>query len=666
MIFMEKRWQILPIDEKMQQAMAKSLGISPVVAGMLTRKHLTGEEAKLFLYPEEIPYLDPFLLKDMDKACARLGHALQNNEKICIYGDYDVDGVSSSALLMFVLGELGFSVDYYLPDRHSEGYGLHIESLDKLIPKYDLIITVDCGITALEEADYAKGKIDMIITDHHLPRETSPFAVAVVNPNQENCPYPNKTLCGVGVAFKLCQALYKTLGKDEMYLEKYLDIVALGTIADIVPLVGENRRFVKKGLQMINNLGIDELLTVCDYDKSKLNTGHIGFGVAPRLNAAGRLAHASMAVELLLAKDKHTAHDKAVYLNEENRKRQEIVEDIFLQAVEQVEAQHLSEHKIIVVVGENWHEGVIGIAASRLQEKYYRPIVIIAVNDGIGKASCRSIEGFHMKNALTACENDFIVYGGHAMAAGFSIENNKIQDFITHITAYAEAHLTKQDLIPIVDVEAVVNPQDITLNFIEDLAKLEPFGMGNPKPKFVCQHVYVSQAKVIGKESNHLRFIFERNQQRYTAIGWHMADFAEQIAYKNVDIVFEPDINIWNDKTYIQFKLVDIRLSKSEPTYLEQYPRYEVIGKVYLCLRQIYKYNSSPTIKLADIKQALQQIYHLELSDYSLNQCLLILSEINLLSILPNAAVNLATKHADKIDIKISPTFAKRFSLQNL
>lgn len=663
---MEKRWELLPVDEKIQQAMAKSLHISTAIAGILAKRKFTNEEANLFLHPEKIEYLDPFLLKDMDKACARLVHALNNHEKICIYGDYDVDGVSSSSLLMFVLGELGFEVNYYLPDRHSEGYGLHVESLDKLIPKYDLIVTVDCGITAIEEAEYAKGKIDMIITDHHLPREQTPFAVAVVNPNQTDCPYPNKNLCGVGVAFKLCQALYKTLGKDEAYLEKYLDIVALGTIADIVPLIGENRHFVQTGLAQINNLGIETLLSVCDYDKSKLNTGHIGFGVAPRLNAAGRLTHASMAVELLLAKDKQTAREKAEYLDKENRERQEIVEDIFNQAVDTVEAQNLGEQKVIVVVGKNWHEGVIGIAASRLQERYYRPIIIIAVHDGIGKASCRSIEGFHMKNALTACEKDFIVYGGHSMAAGFSIEEAKIPEFIEHIKAYADANLPDECLTPIYPVEAVVNPEEITIDFIEDLTKLEPYGMGNPKPKFVCQNVYVSQCKAIGKEGNHLRFIFERNQRRYMAIGWHMAEFAPEILHKNVDILFEPDINIWNDKTYIQFKLVDVRLSKNKPAYLEAYPRYDLIGKVYLSLRQIYKYNKSNVIATKTILQAMNELYHLNLSEYCLKQCLVILSEINILTIKDEQTILLANQPAGKIDIKTSPTFAKRFTAQIL
>ena len=335
---MNKRWEILPIDEKKQILLEKNLHISSSLAEILTRKNLDENSAKLFLNPTKIPYHDPFLLKDMEKACQRLLLALKNKEKICIYGDYDVDGVSSTALLMTVFTKLGFNIDYYLPDRHSEGYGLHIESLQKLIPKYDLLITVDCGITALDEVDYAKDKIDMIITDHHLPREILPDAFAIINPTQTQCNYPNKNLCGVGVAFKLCQGLYQSLNKDIHELENYLDIVALGTIADIVPLVDENRRIVKKGLANIQNLGIKTLIEICNYDENNINTGHIGFGVAPRLNAAGRLTHASIAVELLLATDKQTARQKALYLDEENKQRQEIVEDIFHEAVKKIKS----------------------------------------------------------------------------------------------------------------------------------------------------------------------------------------------------------------------------------------------------------------------------------------------------------------------------------------
>ena len=662
---MNKRWEILPIDEKKQILLEKNLHISSSLAEILTRKNLDENSAKLFLNPTKIPYHDPFLLKDMEKACQRLLSALKNKEKICIYGDYDVDGVSSTALLMTVFTKLGFNIDYYLPDRHSEGYGLHIESLQKLIPKYDLLITVDCGITALDEVDYAKDKIDMIITDHHLPREILPDAFAIINPTQTHCNYPNKNLCGVGVAFKLCQGLYQSLNKDIHELENYLDIVALGTIADIVPLVDENRRIVKKGLANIQNLGIKTLIEICNYDENNINTGHIGFGVAPRLNAAGRLTHASIAVELLLATDKQTAHQKALYLDEENKQRQEIVEDIFHEAVKKIEENNLQENKIIIVVGENWHEGVIGIAASRLQEKYYRPIIIIATKDNIGKASCRSIDGLHMKNALTYCEQDLMVYGGHSKAAGFTIDLTKLDDFISHMQTYANEHLTDEDLIPIYQVETVLTPQDITMDFIEELSLLEPFGMGNPKPQFVCQNLLVTKSMKMGKENNHLRFNFAYNNTQYTAIGWHMADVADDINNKYVDILFQPELNHWNDHTYLQFKLSDLRQSKQKISYLEEFPAYDTIGKIYLCLRNQEKTYGQNIFSLKDCQALLKQIYNLNLSDYSIKQCLIILSEINILTINQDK-IKLLSLPNQKIDIKNSPTFAKRFNLQKL
>lgn len=662
---MNKRWEILPIDEKKQILLEKNLHISSSLAEILTRKNLDENSAKLFLNPTKIPYHDPFLLKDMEKACQRLLSALKNKEKICIYGDYDVDGVSSTALLMTVFTKLGFNIDYYLPDRHSEGYGLHIESLQKLIPKYDLLITVDCGITALDEVDYAKDKIDMIITDHHLPREILPDAFAIINPTQTQCNYPNKNLCGVGVAFKLCQGLYQSLNKDIHELENYLDIVALGTIADIVPLVDENRRIVKKGLAHIQNLGIKTLIEICNYDENNINTGHIGFGVAPRLNAAGRLTHASIAVELLLATDKQTARQKALYLDEENKQRQEIVEDIFHEAVKKIEENNLQENKIIIVVGENWHEGVIGIAASRLQEKYYRPIIIIATKDNIGKASCRSIDGLHMKNALTYYEQDLMVYGGHSKAAGFTIDLTKLDDFISHMQTYANEHLTNEDLIPIYQVETVLTPQDITMDFIEELSLLEPFGMGNPKPQFVCQNLLVTKSMKMGKENNHLRFNFAYNNTQYTAIGWHMADVADDINNKYVDILFQPELNHWNDHTYLQFKLSDLRQSKQKISYLEEFPAYDTIGKIYLCLRNQEKKYGQSIFSLKDCQSLLKQIYNLNLSDYSMKQCLIILSEINILTINQDK-IKLLSLPNQKIDIKNSPTFAKRFNLQKL
>lgn len=377
------------------------------------------------------------------------------------------------------------------------------------------------------------------------------------------------------------------------------------------------------------------------------------------------MTHASIAVELLLATDKQTARQKALYLDEENKQRQEIVEDIFHEAVKKIEENNLQENKIIIVVGENWHEGVIGIAASRLQEKYYRPIIIIATKDNIGKASCRSIDGLHMKNALTYCEQDLMVYGGHSKAAGFTIDLAKLDDFISHMQTYANEHLTDEDLIPIYQVETVLTPQDITMDFIDELSLLEPFGMGNPKPQFVCQNLLVTKSMKMGKENNHLRFNFAYNNTQYTAIGWHMADVADDINNKYVDILFQPELNHWNDHTYLQFKLSDLCQSKRKISYLEEFPAYDSIGKIYLCLRNQEKKYGQSIFSLKDCQALLKQIYNLNLSDYSIKQCLIILSEINILTINQDK-IKLLSLPNQKIDIKNSPTFAKRFNLQKL
>lgn len=660
---MLKRWKLLPVDEKKQQAMQRALHVSGALAGVLVRRGMDVQAAQTFLQPENIAYHDPFLMKGMEAACSRIQKAIEAKERICIYGDYDVDGVSATALLLHVLRGLGAQADYYLPDRHSEGYGLHVESLDKLMGEYDLIITVDCGITAVKEAAYVKGRIDMIITDHHLPLDECPDAVAVVNPNQAGCPYPNKNLCGAGVAFKLCQALYQKLGRNASELEQYLDIAALGTVADIVPLEDENRRIVKKGLAHINNIGLAELLRVCGCSLDDINTGHIGFGAGPRLNAAGRLTHASAAVELLMAKDERTAKEKSLYLDAENKLRQEIVEDIFREAAAKIDADKLYEKRVIVVTGEHWNEGVIGIAASRLQERYYRPIIIIASDGQLGRASCRSIDGFHMKNALDACAADFVVYGGHSKAAGFTIEAGRIADFTAHIEAYARANLKEEDLTPVLTVEAVAEPGDITEDFINDLAKLEPFGMGNPRPQFVCQDVCVCQARAIGRQKNHLRFTFEKNGQRYGAVGWNMAQLAECIQCRHVDILFQPEINTWNGRSSVQFKLTDLRLSderEQKENYLEQYPSYDAIGKFYLALKKQSAAGQNADVPLVKAAALAHKLYGIYLTEKAAGQCAKILSEIGLVRLKKEGRAELLPAPGGKIDINASPSFAGR------
>lgn len=653
---MYKRWELAKVDEKQAYAISKDFKIPLALARILASRQITIDKIAEFLNPEDIPYVDPFELKEMQLAVTRIAQAYTKNEKICIYGDYDVDGVSSTVLLVKVLRELGCDVNFYLPHRHSEGYGLHIESLEQLIPQYDLIITVDCGITAVAEAEFCQGKIDLIITDHHLPGEELPVAIARINPNQSDCPYPNKNLCGVGVAFKLCQALYMHLGLDHTTLEKYLDIVALGTIADLVPLIWENRRIVKRGLANINNSGMKSLLELSHADLNNVNAGHIGFGVAPRLNAAGRLAHASAAVEILLEDDPIKINEQALFLDGENRERQQLVEEIVIAATDKVE-QEASSDKIIVVIGHGWNEGVIGIAASRLQEKYYKPIIIIAVHDGKGKASCRSIENFHIKEALDHCKDLLEVYGGHSMAAGFTINEELLPKFVSKITNYANDKLSPEDLIPIIKVDAIVQPQEISLDFIEMLNKLEPYGMGNPKPQFVSTDLDVFEARSIGKEHNHLKVKLKKDYNFYDGIAWNMAERIPTITSQIVDIVYQPEINEWRDLRNIQFKLTDIRVSEYNAAI--ECPGYVELGKLYLTIVKQSELQTTKKLLITDLPTIVHEIYGINLSMAQVTLGITILEELSLLKSLNASTIELLPKPEGKLDITMSPTYIK-------
>lgn len=651
---MNKRWQMLPCNEIKAKELAKKLEITDTLAEILAKRNFSAEEAKDFLYPETVPYHDPFLMKGLDRACERIIEAGAKQEKICIYGDYDVDGVTSTTLFMKILTKLGYDAEYYLPDRHKEGYGLNLDSLKELVKKYDLIITVDCGITAVPEVEFTQQHIDIIITDHHLPLETLPPAYTIVNPNQPDCPYPNKNLCGVGVAFKICQGLFKKLQLPETELFYYLDIVALGTVADLVPLLDENRRIVKTGLANINNLGIKKLLEVAHYQDKTINTGHIGFGVAPRLNAAGRLTHAKSAVEVLLAVNEEEAQERAAYLDSENRLRQEIVEDIVLEATEMVQQQKLYEKNVIIVAREGWNEGVIGIAASRLQEKFYRPIIIIVLRDDVGKASCRSIDGLHIKEALDHCAGDLIIYGGHSKAAGFSIAPDKLEDFRQHMESYCAATLTPDDLIPLIPVENAVTAAEMTVKFVEELSLLEPFGMGNPKPSFICENIMAKRTKLIGADATHLKVDFFTDNVYYTGLGWNMGEEADKIFNRRLDILFQPEINNWNSQISVQFKLQDLRLHRPRTTYLEKYPSYEKIGRLYLLLRQL------STTYDRDIPR--YKITLPDTPDKSVATALTILAELGLVKE-EGDIVRLAPAPKTKLDITSSPTYRKRYEV---
>ena len=585
-IFLRKKWTIAGKTEASDSALAEQLGVSNFLAGILRRRNLTDEQAaKAFLHPEtEQAYYDPFLLKDMDCAVARIKRAIENAEKIVVYGDYDVDGITSTTLLVRALRRLGAAAEYYIPDRQ-EGYGLHTDSLQKLAEAgAGLIVTVDCGIAGASEIEAMHGVLDIVVTDHHLPGETLPDAVAVVDPHRADCEYPFKELAGVGVAFKLCQALFREHWNEEFVDD--LEIVALGTVADIVPLLSENRKFVKLGLARMKETemeGLRQLLEVSGLSGKDVTSGQVGFVLAPRLNAAGRLETAMRGVELLMAEDEGRARDIALALNELNSERQQVEADILEQAKQQLASVDTAAARLLVVAGENWHPGVIGIVASRLVDLYYRPTIVISVQDGVGKGSCRSIKGFHLFDALTAAKDTLVQFGGHEMAAGLTVLPENIGALRAALEAYAEAHLEADDYIPCLELEAELRPEEITVKLVRELSHLEPYGMANPRPLFGCFGADGFDARAIGREGQHLKFFMDGGMQPIQAIGWNMAEKATFVERGPVDIAYMPEINEWNGKTYVQCKLSELRSSEGQNPVLTR----EILGGLYLSLKKM-------------------------------------------------------------------------------
>lgn len=559
-----KSWRLVPGKQELREHLSKCLGISEVVAQLLINRGIsTEQDAKTFLYAGSETLGNPFALKDMEKAVQRIECAIHNREKITVYGDYDVDGITSCAIVYKLLTRLGAVIEYYIPERQSEGYGLNSQALEHLHQTgTKLLITVDCGISSLEETAAMLGKMDIIITDHHQPPSILPTAVAVINPKRQDCPYPDKQLAGVGVAFKLCQALWFTCQVQPPVFLDDVELVAIGTIADIVPLVGENRLLVKLGLERLSNtpnLGIRSLLEVCKLRGAKIDAGKVGFMLAPRLNAAGRVGHASLAVELLVTEDKDKAKAIAVFLDEENCRRQVLEKEILESAEDVIASSNLTSGKVIVVAGENWHTGVIGIVASRLADRYYQPVIVISIRDGIGKGSCRSIPGFDIYEALSSCSELLVKFGGHKQAAGLTIE-------IGNIDAFRQRMNEKGDLLsddtyrPVLQIDTLVSLEQISASLLEQLACLAPHGMGNPTPVFACRELQVADLKSIGQNGKHLKLKVRRQNSTGDVIGWGMGEMAASIHRNDsIDLAFAPEFNEWQGHRNIQLKAFDVK-----------------------------------------------------------------------------------------------------------
>ena len=565
-----KHWKIKDVsDELSVQRLIDSLNISPILARLLVLRNIeTFNQAKQFFRPS-IEYLhDPFLMDQMESATTRVITALTENEKICIYGDYDVDGTCATSLLYLFLKELDANVEFYIPRRLEEGYGLSPAAIDIVKAKgTQLMITVDCGITAITETDYANQLgIDVIICDHHQPKEEIPAAFAVLDPLKPGCGYPFKYLSGAGVAFKLAQGLCERIGKRGLPL-KYLDLVALAGAADIVPLTDENRILVNEGLNLVNRNprpGIEALIEMSRLQPGQLSSGQIVFTVAPRINAVGRLGDAERAVNLLIATNKKEAIKLAEVLESENYERRKIDVDTFESAKEIVDSTiDLDEELAIVLHNEHWHPGVIGIVASRLVEKYYRPSVLLTTIDGVAKGSARSINGFNIYEALEKCNDLLLHFGGHQAAAGLALELDKIDDFKLRLNEVLKTSITDNVLSEEISIDSIIRFSEITPKFLRVLDQFAPFGPGNLRPVFLSEGVQIANSpRIVG--TNHLVASFKQTgtDKVFDSIGFNMGNHIDSIKdnHSELDIVYSLDKTIRDSRIFPQIKLKDIKV----------------------------------------------------------------------------------------------------------
>ncbi len=570
---LKKRWKInAPENDFLINSLAESLNISKVLASLLvTRDVKNFQQAKNFFRPSIESFHNPFLMKGMESATYRIIQALTENEPICIYGDYDVDGTCSTALMYMFLKELDANVDFYIPKRLTEGYGISRAGLDYVKSiNGSLVVSVDCGITAVEEVTYAKQLgLDVIICDHHQPKDILPDAYAVLDPLQPGCSYPFKYLSGAGVAFKLAQGISERIGKRELPL-KYLDLVALASAADIVSLVEENRVLVKEGLKQINSEprpGIKALIQKSNIEPGNLNSGQIVFTLAPRINAVGRLGDAQHAVELLVTKDEANALRLAQMLETDNYTRRKIDEDTYINAISLVEdSLDLSAEIPIILHQESWHPGVIGIVASRLVEKYYRPTIMLTTVDGIAKGSARSISNFNIYEALKKCEELLLHFGGHQAAAGLALDVDRLDEFKIKFNQIVKETLGDGELFPEIYIDSKIKFSEITPKFLRIIDMFAPFGPGNMRPVFVAENVEVSGfPRVVG--SSHLLINLKQNgsERVFDCIGFNMGSYCDIINRNGnpLDVVFTIDKTSRDGRTFPQLRLKDIAIKEN-------------------------------------------------------------------------------------------------------
>lgn len=557
---MRKQWKCYDTNLQQAKKLQSEYKISSLIATILANRNIINEEQiRKFIHPTRNDFYDPFKMPDMEQAVERILQAIEYNEKIIIYGDYDVDGITSITVLKRFLQDREVPVDYYIPNRIDEGYGLNKTAIQKIASKgYKLIITVDCGITSKEEIDLANELgIDVVITDHHEVPEELPKAIAVIDAKRKDSKYPFNQLAGVGVSFKLIQALSQKMQLPEKEYLKYLDIVCVGTISDIVPLLDENRVITKLGLKLVEqtkNMGLKALLEVADYKKIDSNT--ISFGIAPRINACGRLADAKIALELFLTEDFEKAKEIASKLNEYNLQRQEMEKNIYDEAVEELSKKD-EEEQIIILGKEGWHHGVIGIVASKITEKYFKPSILICFEGEEGKGSGRSIPGFDLHEALTKNSEYLEKFGGHSMAVGVSIKTKNFEKLKKQLQEYGKSS-NICDIIPIIYIDEETTLKDINIQAVKQLELLQPFGEANKEPIFVCRKLKIQSIRTLS-EGKHIKLTLKDDNYFIDVIGFQMGDLIEE--YKlgdKVDVVGTLEINEFNGSEKVQMRLKDI------------------------------------------------------------------------------------------------------------
>ena len=575
------RWDLLRGDDAATTALAASLGIAPIVARLLCQRGFSDPEiAGRFLNPSLEHLHDPMLLADMGRAVERILAAIARKEKIAIHGDYDVDGITSTVILRRALEMLGADVVHFIPERLKDGYGLLPAAIERLhADGVQLIISVDCGIRGADAARRAQELgVDLIITDHHEPDAELPQALAVINPKRHDCSYPDKYLAGVGVALKLVQALCRRADR-EMWLPGFIKVAAIGTLADVVPLVGENRVIAKLGLDLLtkgpHKVGLRALLDVSGLSGKTVDSYHIGFMVAPRVNAAGRMSTPDIATRLLLAADETMAEEArqlALQLDGENVRRQEEEAEILAAAKKIVQTDpDVGARSVLVVGGEGWHRGVIGIVASKLVDAFHRPAIVLSVDGDAAHGSCRSIPRFDMLSSLERCAHLFLRFGGHKQAAGLTMDSGRIKELRLAINAVADETLGPDDLMPRLRIDGDLTFRGITGGVAAGVAALAPFGAGNPRPVFAARGVEIIDGPRKLKE-RHLKMTLKQEGRIFRAIAWRAAERHDFLAEHKtaLDVAFSLDQNQYNGETYVELTLADVR--SSEPRSLTSSP----------------------------------------------------------------------------------------------